>query len=43
MRQQTLEMVANTPKEFAAMLKTEKANAARIYKALGIRLAEVPN
>ena len=42
MKQQTLEPVANSAAEFAAMLKDEKANAARIYRTLGIKPADAP-
>ena len=43
MKQQTLESFANTPAEFAAMLRAEKANAQRIYRELGVKPADAPS
>lgn len=42
LKTQALIPVGNTPSEFAAFLKEDKANAARIFKAIGIRPSETP-
>ena len=42
LKTQALIPVGNTPTEFAAFLKADKANAARIFKAIGIRPSETP-
>ncbi len=38
----TMEPVGSTPAEFAASIKADKANAALVFKALGIRPADAP-
>lgn len=42
LKTQALVPVGNSPAEFAAFLKQDKANAARIFKAIGIRPGEAP-
>ncbi|MFM9970983.1 MAG: Bug family tripartite tricarboxylate transporter substrate binding protein [Burkholderiales bacterium] len=42
LKTQALIPVGNTPSEFAAFLKEDKVNAARIFKAIGIRPGETP-
>ena len=39
----TMEPVGSTPAELAASIKADKANAARIFKALGIRPSDAPD
>ena len=42
LKTQALLPVGNTPTEFAAFLKADRANAARIFKAIGIRPSDTP-
>ncbi len=42
LKTQALIPVGNSPAEFAAFLKEDKANAARIFKAIGIRPGDAP-
>ena len=42
LKMQALVPVGNTPTEFAEFLKADRANAARIFKAIGIRPSETP-
>ena len=43
LKNQTLEPVGNSPAEFAAFVKADRANAQKVFKAMGIRPTDAPN
>ena len=42
LKTQTLQPVGNSPAEFAAFVKADRANAQRVFKAMGIRPTDAP-
>jgi len=42
LKTQTLQPVGNSPAEFAAFVKADRANAQRVFKAMGIRPMDAP-
>jgi tripartite-type tricarboxylate transporter receptor subunit TctC len=42
-KENSLEVAALTPAETSALLKEDRANAARIFKTLGIKPEDAPN
>lgn len=43
LKNQTLEPVGNSPAEFAEFVRADRANAQKVFKAMGIRAADAPN
>ena len=42
LKAQTLQPVGNSPAEFAEFVKADRANAQRVFKAMGIRPSDAP-
>ena len=43
LKAQTLEPVGNSPAEFAAFVKADRANAAKVFKSMGIKPTDAPS